>query len=136
MPPLQTYVAISFLFLAWSVLQAREGLSLLETMQAGTEKGHEGFSSESLINPTTGEPDKGESSNDVLEKLLGEMPLDCFILLFHSCIFLSAYMYHLICFHNLPTCVIFFQRFYELLNYWKYAYKWSVNTADLMVMGK
>eukprot|EP00057_Strongylocentrotus_purpuratus_P033693 XP_792411.2 PREDICTED: E3 ubiquitin-protein ligase AMFR [Strongylocentrotus purpuratus] len=76
MPPLQTYVAISFLFLAWSVLQAREGLSLLETMQAGTEKGHEGLSSvqESLINPITGEPDKGESSNDGLEKLLGIKP--------------------------------------------------------------
>ncbi|XP_063970043.1 uncharacterized protein LOC129282465 [Lytechinus pictus] len=78
MPPLQTYVAISILFLAWSLLQAREGLSLLETMQAGKEKGPAEVSSiqESLVTPAIGEPVsrepvKGESSNNLLDELLG-----------------------------------------------------------------
>nr|XP_054774349.1 E3 ubiquitin-protein ligase AMFR-like [Lytechinus pictus] len=78
MPPLQTYVAISILFLAWSLLQAREGLSLLETMQAGKENGPAEVSSiqKSLVTPTIGEPVsrepvKGESSNNLLDELLG-----------------------------------------------------------------
>ncbi|XP_071492832.1 E3 ubiquitin-protein ligase AMFR-like [Diadema antillarum] len=40
LPPLQTYIALSFLFLAWSVLQAREGLVLLETIQHEAGQNH------------------------------------------------------------------------------------------------
>ena len=40
MPPLQTYVALSFLFLAWSLLQAREGLFLLENMKTEVQEHH------------------------------------------------------------------------------------------------